>query len=259
MHVNRRAFARQLFGVGAVGLGFRGHASAQSLTGVRPAQRRPRTLGELAAETLPSRFAPYTGPILGEHFAIGNVGSQPHGDDATRQPTKWLLDVLPQKAGATGTYQFAMLEELGVWQLVNDDRTLASRGDLTVGRCEAALSLKDATGEFAEIVAGRGTDLDELTYAAVRLQVKQAGRTYRAATSVIRVRRVLVPDRFTLNAPGGRADMRFDDTVAVVEHRSARAFDERTLVNVVVLVWYLPILLAPNPARPFDKHLQRCS
>jgi hypothetical protein len=258
VHVNRRAFARQLFGVGVMSLGFRGQVGAQSLVGVLPAQRRPRTLGEIAADTLPSRFSPYTGPILGEHFAIGNVASQPHGEDPSVQPTKWLFDVLPQKAGATGTYQLAMLEELGVWQLVNDDRTLASLGDLTVGRCEATLTLKDATGQFAEIVASRDGSLHDETYTPIRLRVKQGGRSYRAAIRVIRGRRALVPDRFTLNGPDGRAAIRFDDTVVVVEHRSPRAFDERTLTNVVVLVWYLPILLSPTPARPFDNVFQRC-
>jgi hypothetical protein len=179
------------------------------------------------------------------------------------------MDVLPlQEKGATGTYQLAI--QTFVWNLVNEDRTLAARGVLAATNCTAKLTLEDGAGVFATILARRDDPgmantpflIPGKPFAPAYLEVTGGGRTYRIGYVEYRlVNRKATPQPFRLSSGNGeRVDFRFlGSDVAEVSHRNPRVFDERTLATLPALAMRLPDLLGLRPENDMERARRRCT
>ncbi|MFN0063751.1 MAG: hypothetical protein ACKVPX_14695 [Myxococcaceae bacterium] len=235
------------------------------LTGTRPAHKRP-TLGQLDDAVPEERFSPFTGPVLGHHFALGNGVLQPPGRNRQTHPPKWLLDVLPQGNDASGTYQLVTPHEEhkpSTGSLYNPDGTLASKATLRASGCDATLTIVDGTGPFATITARRLSRYDNLGashFAPVAFEIKQGKKRSHAQLEFTVINRTLVPRRFELSTgDGGRAEISFPhEAEAHVKLQGPRGIlDERTLVHGVSLAFVLGTLLATEPRNDIEAARQR--
>lgn len=246
---------------------------AQALQGAIPPQPRPQTLAQLADVKPLDRFGAYDGPRLGERFSLGNGKPEPDGT--------FVVDVLPQKHNGeeqgTGTYQLAIQasDTVQLFNLINEDRTLAAQGVLDVVACAPRLSLSDGTRVFATIEVRRDSlprpvgwafeGILETTVAPAAFRVTDDQRSHRSdPIGFNAVGHSIVPMRFAL--PGGdgeRVEVRFGKERVDVRHttakRRAKVFDERMVVSLAWMAYQLPSLLGLTAASEVERASRNCA